>query len=81
MIQRSWFYRNGLFYTILVLVIFLHIIFMALKIYSDLRVVDSQVPKTLNLKIVSDLRANLKSKSFNLNILRKTIDQSIKLSE
>ncbi len=60
MIQRSWFYRNGLFYTILVLVIFLHIIFMALKIYSDLRVVDSQVPKTLNLKIVSDLRANLK---------------------
>ena len=33
---------------------------MALKIYSDLRVLDSQAPKKLNVKIVSDFRVNLK---------------------
>jgi protein TonB len=42
MIQRSWFYRNGLYYTILALVILLHLILLATRMYHDWRLTDSK---------------------------------------
>jgi len=42
MIQRSWFYRNGLYYTILALVILLHLILLATRMYQDWRLADSK---------------------------------------
>lgn len=36
MVQRSWFQQNGLFYTILALVLLIHLILMAVRIYQNL---------------------------------------------
>lgn len=44
MVQRSWFYKNGLFYTILALVLLLHIILLAIRIYKDLDLADTTTP-------------------------------------
>jgi TonB family protein len=79
MIQRSWFFRNGLFYTILALVLLLHIIFMALKMYRDFAVVETRVPQAINVKIVSDPRVNLKKQivqSEDPETLNKPVDKS-----
>lgn len=40
MIQHSWFYRNGLFYTILAAVLLIHLLLLAIRMYKDVDLVD-----------------------------------------
>lgn len=58
MIKRSWFYQNGLFYTILALVLLIHLLLMAVRLYQDMNVatIDPATGPPLKVKIVSGAR-------------------------
>lgn len=66
MVQRSWFYKNGLFYTILALVLLLHIILLAMRMYKELKLADANQPRhsqtapPIKIKIVSEPQMKLK---------------------
>jgi TonB family protein len=54
MFQHSWFYRNGLFYTILAAVLLVHLLLLAMRMIKDVDLVDASLegkdaPKTLLL--------------------------------
>jgi len=85
MVQRSWFYQNGLFYTILVLVLLIHLILLATRMYKNFDLVDTSTPERsqtgppLRVKIVSDTRPVVKKQivqSENPETLDKPSDSS-----
>ena len=59
MLERSWFHRNGLFYTILAFVLLIHLILLAMRMYREWGIADYQSPEKsqtgppLRVKIVS----------------------------
>lgn len=59
MLERSWFHRNGLFYTILAFVLLVHLILLAIRMYREWEIADYQSPEKsqtgppLRVKIVS----------------------------
>jgi TonB family protein len=66
MVQGSWFFRNGLFYTILALVLLLHIILLAMRMYKDLDLVEVKTPDAsrttppIKIKILPESRVTEK---------------------
>lgn len=65
MVQRSWFYRNGLFYTILALVLLIHLVLMAVRMFKDIDLVDQRTPESrtgppLKVKIVREPEVSTK---------------------
>jgi TonB family protein len=59
MLERSWFHRNGLFYTILAFVLLVHLILLAIRMYREWKIADYQSPEKaqtgppLRVKIIS----------------------------
>jgi protein TonB len=59
MLERSWFHRNGLFYTILAFVLLIHLVLLAMRMYREWQIADYQSPEKyqtgppLRVKIVS----------------------------
>lgn len=51
MVNRSWFYRNGLFYTILALVLLIHLILLILRMQRNAFIVDRDGPSSRVLKV------------------------------
>lgn len=45
MLERSWFHRNGLFYTILAFVLLVHLILLAIRMYREWEIADYQSPE------------------------------------
>lgn len=64
MIQRSWFYRNGLFFTILAFVLILHLILLAVRIYKDVDLVENVKPthteRPIKIKIIPEDKVPIK---------------------
>jgi TonB family protein len=61
MMKRSWFYRNGLFFTLLALVLLIHMILLAVRIHREMQLTqsdDKEVP--LKVKIIDELRKDKK---------------------
>ena len=55
MVKRSWFYQNGLFYTILALVLLIHLCLLAIRMYQDIDVAKTDPDTTgppLKVRIV-----------------------------
>lgn len=46
MIKRSWFYRNGLFYTILAFVLLIHLCLLAIRLYQNMDLAKTPTPTT-----------------------------------
>ena len=64
MLQRSWFFRNGIFYTILAFVLLLHLILLAIRIYKDVDLVEyvdpTKTSRPIKVKILSEDSVALK---------------------
>jgi len=71
MFKRSWFYQNGLFYTILALVLLIHLCLLAIRLYKDLDLANVSTPES------SQTRAPLKVKIIRPEVkIKKQIVQS-----
>lgn len=62
MVKRSWFYRNGLFYTILAIVLLIHLCLLAIRLYQNLDLANT-TPATgppLKVRVIPQTRTQEK---------------------
>lgn len=72
LIKRSWFWQNGMFYTILALVLLIHICLMAVRIYKDLDLAEGPA----QTKTSPPMKVTFTDRPKSSTMLKKQIVQS-----